>query len=230
MITLGIETSTMTGGAALLDGDRLVAGSTLNVNITHSERLLPGLDRMLRDSGIGTEQIDVVAVSSGPGSFTGLRVGMSMAKGLVFSSRRRLVCVPTLEAFAWRFAGSRYPVCALFDARKKELYGALFVWNDALETFQRAVPEQALSPEGWVEQLLNYDRIMLAGEGARMHAADFRERLGQKAVFAPPHLMSPSAEAVAFLGAKLASQGAFADPAQASPFYLRKSEAELKKK
>ncbi len=230
MITLGIETSTMTGGAALLEDNRLVAESILNVKATHSERLLPGLDRMLRDSGVEISDVDVVAVSSGPGSFTGLRVGMSMAKGLVFASHRRLVCVPTLEAFAWRFPASRHPVCPLFDARKQELYGAVFVWNEACGIFERVVPERALAPGQWIEQLKTFDKVILAGEGARLQMEYFAAALGKRAIFAPAHVMAPSAAAVAFVGAGLARRGAFTDPVAAIPFYLRRSEAELKRK
>lgn len=232
MIILGVETATMNGGAALADDDGLIAELRLNVRTTHSERLLPGLDYLLKQTGIGLDQIDLIAVSHGPGSFTGLRVGIALVKGLAFANGgKRVVAVPTLEAFAWHFPFSLHPVCPLLDARKGELYGGIFHWQG--DAFEREVPETAQTPDKWVDLAKNaldrgHDKIILTGEGAAIYANRFRASLGGHALFAPSSSMSPSPANVALLGAKMAAERFFADPETLVPFYIRKSEAELK--
>lgn len=234
MIILGIETATMTGGAGIVNGSQFIAELRLNVKTTHSERLLPGVDYLLRQSGLELADVDAIAVSVGPGSFTGLRVGLSLAKGMAFATGKPIVAVPTLEAFAWNFPFSRHPVCILFDARKKELYGAVFRWNETGCFFERLVPESVMGPARWAEELKKHEKTVLAGEGAVIYRDALSTALGGEEkgsfCFAPPQKMSPSPSNVAFAGHKLAERGLFvADPAALVPFYIRKSEAELKK-
>ena len=126
MRVLGIDTSSLLGGVAILDNETLLAESRLNVAVAHSERLMGEMDRMLRHSDLTVKDIDVFAVAVGPGSFTGLRVGLSTVKGLVYATGRPMVAVPTLEALAWNVPFCRYQVCPLLDARKGEVYAGLF--------------------------------------------------------------------------------------------------------
>ncbi|MDA8170823.1 MAG: tRNA (adenosine(37)-N6)-threonylcarbamoyltransferase complex dimerization subunit type 1 TsaB [Nitrospiraceae bacterium] len=243
MITLGVETATMQGGVAIADGEgSILAELGLNVRNknTHSERLLPGLQYLLEQTGIEIGEIGLLAVSSGPGSFTGLRVGLGIVKGIAYAfPEKKVVAVPTLEALAWRLPFSLAPVCPLLDARKGELYGGVFMWRD--DGFCRLVPESVLPPDRWVriaadlcgagtckETPQRRDKIILMGEGARIYREQFSAGLGEKAVFAPPEVMSPSAASVAGLGARMAMENRFADPSALVPFYIRKSEAELK--
>ncbi len=233
MIVLAVETATMNGGVALADEDRLIAELRLNVKTTHSERLLPGLDYLLKQADLELGQIDILAVSQGPGSFTGLRVGIALVKGMAFASggAKKVVAVHTLEAFAWHFPFSHIPVCPLLDARKGELYGGIFLWKGG--SFERIVPEAVLSPGKWItmaREVLGqgHDKIILMGEGATIYREEFRSAIGGQALFAPPPLMAPSAANVALVGAQMACKGLFADPETLTPFYIRKSEAELK--
>ncbi|MDA8088142.1 MAG: tRNA (adenosine(37)-N6)-threonylcarbamoyltransferase complex dimerization subunit type 1 TsaB [Nitrospiraceae bacterium] len=233
MIILGVETATMQGGVAIVDPEgTLLAELRLNVRTTHSERLLPALQYLLEQAGLDIGQIDLLAISSGPGSFTGLRVGLGIVKGIAYAfPGKKVVAVPTLEAFAWRLPFSAAPVCPLLDARKGELYGGIFIWRD--DGFRRLAPEAVLSPERWIRTAAELcgpgrDKIILMGEGARIYREQFSAGLGEKALFAPPDAMSPSAACVAFLGARMAMENRFADPSVLAPFYLRKSEAELK--
>ena len=233
MIVLGVETATMNGGVALAGDEGLIAELRMNVRTTHSERLLPGLEYLLKQTGLEFGQIDIFAVSHGPGSFTGLRVGIALVKGMAFASGRRgkIVAVPTLEAFAWHFPFSCLPVCPLLDARRGELYGGIFLWKEG--SFIRAVPDAVLPPRKWIELAKaaldhGHDKIILMGEGATVYKNEFEHSLGGHVLFAPPSAISPSPANVALIGAHMASEGLFADPETLVPYYIRKSEAELK--
>jgi len=126
MLILGIETATMTGGLALLNEERLISEYTLNVRTTHTARLMPALDRVLKDSSVDKSEIGGIAISIGPGSFTGLRIGLATAKGLALGLGVPLVGVPTLDALARNIPFAMYQICPMLDAKKKEVYYSLF--------------------------------------------------------------------------------------------------------
>src|SRR5271157_1812848 len=129
MKLLAIETSTMRGGIAIMDDDTLIAESRMNIKATHSGRIMTEIDTALKGSGLTIDDIDVFGIASGPGSFTGLRVGLSTVKGLSYATGKRVVTVSTLEAFAWNVPFSQYLVCPLLDARKKEVHAGAFRWS-----------------------------------------------------------------------------------------------------
>lgn len=225
MKVLAIETSTMLGGASIMDADRgLVAEVRLNVKATHSERLMGGVDLVLRQAGLQISDIDAFAVSIGPGSFTGLRIGLSTVKGFAYATGRPIVGVPTLEAFAWHFPCSAFPVCVMLDARRHEVYGAVFRWEAG--GFKRVIDETSIRPADLFARLGN--TVILAGEGAILYRDLAMEILGERAVFAAPQHSVPSPSHVAHLGLMKALRGEFADPVRLVPFYIRKSEAEVK--
>lgn len=224
MRVLAVETSTLAGGAALLDGDQLVAEYTLNVASTHSERLLATVDRLLQDAGWTIGEVEGLAVSVGPGSFTGLRIGVSTVKGLAFSLRIPVAAVPTLEALAWALPFSRNPVCPVLDARKGEVYAALFHWEGA--SLVRDWEDQALDPAELCRRLSG--PVTFVGDGIVRYGSLLTERLGSLAAFAPPARRLPSAACVGQLGHARLSSGEVVDPAALCPCYLRPSEAELK--
>lgn len=224
MKLLAIETSTMLGGAAIMDCDTLIAESRINIKVTHSEHIMSEIDHILMRSGLTIRDIDVICISIGPGSFTGLRVGLSTAKGLVYATGCKLVAVPTLEAFAWNIPFSQHQVCPLLDARKKEVYAAIFKWTDS--GFVRAVQEQAVRIDDLLPQISSPTIFM--GEGAVMHRNRIEKKLGNLAIFTAPQSMVPSPSAVALLGIQKAKRGDYEDPLRLVPLYLRKSEAEEK--
>ncbi|HAK88276.1 MAG TPA: tRNA (adenosine(37)-N6)-threonylcarbamoyltransferase complex dimerization subunit type 1 TsaB [Nitrospiraceae bacterium] len=225
MKLLAIETSTMLGGVAIMDGDALITESRLNVKVTHSERLMTGIGYALAQSSLKIEDIDVFAVAIGPGSFTGLRVGLSTVKGLVYATGKRLVSVPTLEAFAWNMPFSGYDVCPLLDARKKEVYAGIFRWAD--DGFVRVMSEQAIKIDALTSSITG--TTIFLGEGALIYKDVIKANLGAKAFFASPQHMVPSPANTAYLGMKKAAAGEFEEPTALAPMYLRKSEAEMKK-
>ena len=248
MRILAIDTSTMLGGIAIMDESLLIAESRLNVRSTHSERLMTEIEHCLKQSGIKISDIDVFAVATGPGSFTGLRIGLSTVKGLSYATGKPIVSVPTLEALAWNFPYSRYPVCTMLDARKTEVYAALFKWEDERNppsppfskggmggfsggTFINLISEASVSPEEFMRSSLlvtDYDKFIFAGEGAVLYRDKIIEVMGEKAVFASPEKTAPSPANVAVLGLKKAKAGEFSEPISLTPMYIRKSEAEVK--
>ncbi|MBA4371614.1 MAG: tRNA (adenosine(37)-N6)-threonylcarbamoyltransferase complex dimerization subunit type 1 TsaB [Thermodesulfovibrio sp.] len=225
MKILAIETSTILGGIAVADAGRgLIAEARLNVKTTHSERLMTVIGQVMEQSGLRLEEIDLFAVASGPGSFTGLRIGLSTAKGLAYATGKPMVTVPTLEAFAWSFAFSRYPVCIMLDARRDEVYTALFRWEG--DTFVREIAETSVKPDELLTRLEG--TVLFAGEGTLVYRDKIVSALGKRAVFAPADRMVPSPASLAVLGLDRAAAGHCTDPFGAAPLYIRRSEAEVK--
>jgi tRNA threonylcarbamoyladenosine biosynthesis protein TsaB len=221
---LAVETATMLGGVAIMDGDKLIAESRLNIKVTHSERLMKEIDRVLHGASIEIDDIDVFGISIGPGSFTGLRVGLSTIKGLVYATSKKLVTAQTLEAMAWNVPFSEYQICPMFDARKKEIYTALFQWSG--DGFSRTLGECTLSID---ELLPKIDMpTLFLGEGAILYKGKIQSSLKDKALFGAPQHMTPSPANVAMLCMKKAEQGEYIDALKAVPAYYRRSEAEVK--
>jgi tRNA threonylcarbamoyladenosine biosynthesis protein TsaB len=234
MKVLAIETSTMLGGIAISDESAgLIAEVRLNVKSTHSERLMTGIDHLLKQSSMTIHDIDFFAVATGPGSFTGLRIGLSTVKGFSFASGKPVVSVPTLEAFAWNVPYCRHLVCTVLDARKKEVYAAVFQWEE--DNFSRLIQEISIKVDRLTEKIrselserLSDKKILFMGEGALIYREEISGIMGDKALFAPSAKMVPSPANVAQLGLKKALKGDYAEPAGLTPFYIRRSEAELK--
>ena len=222
MLVLGIETATWVGGVGLIEDQQVIAEYTWHTGRTHSEMLVPLVRRMMEDARRELADLDGVAVSIGPGSFTGLRIGLSTAKGLCFSLGCPLVAVPTLDALASRMLFSAYPVCCMLDARKKEVYAAIYDTSEGV--LQRQWGPEAIDPDRAAHRLCR--TAVFVGTGATL----YRERilsLANDARFAPGELNAPSAVAVARLGLGALEEGDRVDLAGIEPMYLRSSEAEL---
>ncbi|MDE2058430.1 MAG: tRNA (adenosine(37)-N6)-threonylcarbamoyltransferase complex dimerization subunit type 1 TsaB [candidate division NC10 bacterium] len=225
MLVMGIETSTVQGGVALVSGQGVFCEYTLNVKATYSERLLPLIDRALQDAGITMGQVEGLAVAVGPGSFTGLRIGLSTAKGLAVAGGQPLVGVSTLEAMAWTLPFCAHPVCPILDARKGEIYCALFRHEG--DRLIRLADDAAVAPD----ELLNriHEPTVFLGDGVASYEGLLQSRLKELALFPPLSGRGGRAAAVAELGRRRLLQGHRDDLAQLAPHYLRPSEAELKR-
>ena len=226
MLVLGIETSTKQGGVAIIGADRVVCETVLNVEVTHSERLLPAVDRALDEARTTLEGLGGIAVSIGPGSFTGLRIGLSTAKGLAYATGLPLVGVPTLEAMAWTLPAARWQVCPVLDARKQEVYAALF--RHEPEGLRRVTEDAALPPEDLCRLIRN--PTLFLGDGADAYGALFRERLGDKMLLPPLASRGARPACVAELGRRRLLRGERDEPDSLVPRYLRPSEAELRRR
>lgn len=235
MKILAIETATMLGGVALMDDDLgLVAERRLNVKSTHSERLMPELSGMLELCGVSVSGLDAVAVSIGPGAFTGLRIGLAAAKGLAMSAGIKLVPVPTLEALALCLPLMDRPVCTMLDARRGQVYAALY--NTSGGTPTEIMPPCAIRAGAFASRISgmsgigNAHDVVFIGQGATVYREEITSNFKGKASFAPPNLNVPSPASVAALGLSLLRAGGLPDPIALGPLYIRKSEAELGQK
>jgi tRNA threonylcarbamoyladenosine biosynthesis protein TsaB len=224
MIILGIETATMTGGLALIDEEKLISEYTLNMKTTHSTRLMPALDWILKDASLDKNQINGIAISIGPGSFTGLRIGLATAKGLAMGLNIPLITVPTLDALAYNISYVPYQICPIQDARKKEVYSAIFRYENGIIT--RKSPYQVISPDELIS-LINEKTIML-GDGLNIYGELFREKLGEFAIFANNSQRLPRASVIAELGLAKLKAGEIADLASSEPLYIRRADVEMK--
>ncbi|MGH7311444.1 MAG: tRNA (adenosine(37)-N6)-threonylcarbamoyltransferase complex dimerization subunit type 1 TsaB [Candidatus Rokuibacteriota bacterium] len=217
MRLLAVETSTLAGGVAILEDDRLRGEYILDVSATHSERLLPAIDRVLADAGWSPGDLQGLAVAVGPGSFTGLRIGLSVVKGLALALGVPVVAVPTLDAMAAALPFAALPVCPVLDARKGEVYCCLYRWEGSV--MRRQWDYLALAPATLAARLI--EPVVLLGDGA--HLVDTPH-----ARLAPPHRRVPSPAAVGVLGLARLGHGESVPAAALTPIYLRPSEAELK--
>ncbi|HEY5996894.1 MAG TPA: tRNA (adenosine(37)-N6)-threonylcarbamoyltransferase complex dimerization subunit type 1 TsaB [Candidatus Deferrimicrobiaceae bacterium] len=224
---LAIESATPCGSVALVSDGAVAACAALPAGRQASETFLAAVERLLASSGSDPAKITHVAVSAGPGSFTGLRVGMAAAKGFCFGWGVPIVPVPTLHALALRFPVDGAVVCPVLDARKKEVYAAVFRWGQG--DCARLSEDMAIAPEA-LPSRLPPGNVFFCGEGASSFGALFRERLGGRALFPEPGGGLPCASTVGLLAARRIAEGDVSDPSGVVPAYIRPSEAELKRR
>ncbi|MEK7701487.1 MAG: tRNA (adenosine(37)-N6)-threonylcarbamoyltransferase complex dimerization subunit type 1 TsaB [candidate division NC10 bacterium] len=219
MRVLAVETSTLAGGAAIVDGDRVVGQYLLDVSVTHSERLMVAIDRLLGDAGWAPRDLEGLAVAVGPGSFTGLRIGLSTVKGLALALGIPVAAVPTLDAMAATLPFAALPVCPVLDARKHEVYASLYRWDGS--AMRREWEYLAVAPDELARRLA--EPVILLGDAApTIHAPHAR--------LAPPTHRAPSPACVGLLGHARLGAGETVAAADLVPIYLRPSEAELKRR
>ncbi len=224
MKILSLETATIAGSIAILDDcTGLIGEVRTDVKIVHAERLMPSIEWLLKTSKINIEEIDAFAVSIGPGSFTGLRIGLSTAKGFAYATGKPVVPVPTLDAFARTLPFCSHMICPLLDARKNEVYAALYKWEEGF--LQKILPETAMHPEQLMEEI--NEPVVFMGDGIGKYRDLITNSLKTNAIFAPPSRMSPSATTIAEIAIEKIKQGIVTDPVSLIPFYIRKSEAEV---
>ncbi|TAL12631.1 MAG: tRNA (adenosine(37)-N6)-threonylcarbamoyltransferase complex dimerization subunit type 1 TsaB [Nitrospirae bacterium] len=226
MRLLAIETATPAQSVAVVEGDRLLAELSYEAKGNRGGMLLPTVDQVLKQAGVAAGDLDAVAVSVGPGSFTGLRVGLATAKGLALGSSARLVGVPTLEALAEGYASGDGTVCALLDAYRGEVYMALFKRQG--HTLERLSPDAVLAPEAAVSAVAAVEGpVHLIGNGAARYRERLQAALGSRACMTDEGLRAvPSAAVVARLGLQQLAGGHQPD-AEVALLYLRRAEAEV---
>jgi tRNA threonylcarbamoyl adenosine modification protein YeaZ len=226
MRLLAIETATPAQSVALVEDGRLLAELSYEAQGNRGGVLLPTVDQVLKKAGVAARDLDVVAVSVGPGSFTGLRVGLATAKGLALGAGARLVGVPTLEALAEGYASADATICALLDAYRGEVYMALFRRNgNALE---RLSPDAVLAPGAVASALAVVEGpVHLIGNGAARYREPLEAALGRRVCVSDESLRAaPTAAVVARLGIRQFAGGNKPDE-EVALIYLRRAEAEV---
>ncbi len=223
MFVLGIETSTKTGSVAVVSEKGVVAQYSLNIEVTHSERLMSTIDRVLKDSGTAIGEIDAFAVAIGPGSFTGLRIGLATVKGLALATGKPIAAISTLETLARNLPFAAYPVCPLLDARKHEVYCGLYRFEDAAPV--QVMPESVLPLKELAARIPG--KTLFTGEASVLYRTELEQHLGDRALFAPLSAVLPSAATLAEAGLSLIKNGRQTDPDTLTPLYIRRPEAEV---
>ncbi|NPV92571.1 MAG: tRNA (adenosine(37)-N6)-threonylcarbamoyltransferase complex dimerization subunit type 1 TsaB [Firmicutes bacterium] len=253
MRILGIDSSTLVAGIAVVDETRVILEGFLQTRKMHSERLLPLIDTWLRQAELDLAELDGIAVTIGPGSFTGLRIGIATAKGLAQGAGKPLAGVPTLDAMALNLAGCSGLICPILDARKGEVYTAIYcspapdqVWR--LSEYQAIAPHSLwshLAREVWPGPIEPVDvtgrraepsaplapgrPVTFLGDGVAVYWEEIVRELGSRAYRALPGQNWPRAAQVAFLGLERLRVGGAPSLFEITPAYVRPSEAEVKK-
>ncbi|MCG8473271.1 MAG: tRNA (adenosine(37)-N6)-threonylcarbamoyltransferase complex dimerization subunit type 1 TsaB [Desulfobacterales bacterium] len=222
MRLLAVDTSTQACGVAVVDGQGLLSESLFASRQTHSRHLLSMIDETLARCGLTLSDMEGFAVTCGPGSFTGLRIGMSVVKALAETCGARIAGIPTLEALAFGARNCHVHVLPMLDARKGEVYSGLYA-SDGNGVAEVETP-QAISPEGLLQKIA--EPVLCIGSGASVYRETIVETLGDLAAFSSDHeVLRPSV--VAELGLRCFASGEAVDPAGLVPIYLRKSDAEM---
>ena len=225
MNILALETSAVACSTALCREEELLAQSYQNSGLTHSRTLMPMVDDLLKNCAKTLDDVDVIAVAAGPGSFTGLRIGMATAKGLAWPGDKPCAGVSTLEAMAWGMAHwEGLEICCVMDARRQQVYNARFLARDGRP--QRLCPDRALSLEELAAELKTSRHAqILVGDGAVLCYTTLMEQ-GVDVRLAPPHLRLQSAWGVARAALELARGGQLTTPGGLTIAYHRLSQAE----
>ncbi|MDD5285890.1 MAG: tRNA (adenosine(37)-N6)-threonylcarbamoyltransferase complex dimerization subunit type 1 TsaB [Desulfuromonadaceae bacterium] len=227
MKILVIDTSTSMATVALAVDEKVVAESCFNSDRTLSARLIPEIMRILAITGVAAADIDLFASSIGPGSFTGVRGGVATVQGLALAAGKPCVGFSSLALLAMNFPFSSHPVCSLLDARKSEVYAALFDCSAALPN--PLMNDCVMSPASFFDRLCSATgkHILFAGEGAIKYRELIAERMPDRAIFAPFQLHISRAANATMLALDLFRRGESVEPSALLPVYLRASDAEI---
>ena len=220
MLILAFESTAKAASAALVRDGKLVSQYSQCSGLTHSRTLLPMGEDMLKNAELTLQDVDLIAVAHGPGSFTGVRIGVSMVKGLAWAADKPCVGVSTLEAMAWHGLAAGGLICPVMDARRSQVYNALFRMEDGRPV--RLTEDRPIALTELAEELRAYkERVFLVGDGAELSFRTLSE-LGLPCVLAPENLRMQSAWGVAM--AAMDKEPGSAD--SLLPVYLRLSQAE----
>lgn len=224
MKILALESSAVACSVAVCEDEKLIAQSFQHSGLTHSRTLLPMCGDLLKNCGLTLSEMDVIAVAAGPGSFTGLRIGVAAAKGLAWPEDKPCAGVSTLEAMAWSLAHVEGDICPVMDARRNQVYNARFQAGGGSLT--RLCPDRAISIEELAGELADRKKTqILVGDGAVLCYNELTKR-GLPVELAPPHLRLQSAWGVARGALELARKDGLVTAAALAPVYHRLSQAE----
>ena len=223
MILLSIDTSGPACSAALLADDRLLGEIVINSALTHSETIMPAVDELLSRENLTCADVDLFAVAAGPGSFTGVRIGVCAAKGMAHATGKPCARVNSLDALAAGLPFVPGVVCPILDARREQVYCSAYRWTGAALP-EKILPDAALPLTELLAALPENESITFTGDGVAVHAARIRTLLGERARFAPPHARVLRASSAAYW-ARLDSS-CHMEARLLTPIYLRAPQAE----
>ncbi len=225
MKLLSLETSTKMGSIAITDNTQLLGELQIAIKDTFSEMLLPTIDYVLKSTKTSIQDVDAFALAQGPGSFTSLRIGMSVVKGLALKNKVPIIPIPTLDGLASNLSYSHLLICPLIDARKGEVYTA-FYKKQSNHSLGKLSDDRVIAPEKLIDEI--DEETVFLGDGSILYGDLIREKLREKAHFAPLNLLYPRATAISSLALQVIKEDQV--PPQSDlfrPLYVRPPEAEV---
>lgn len=224
MITLAVDSSAVAASAALVQDEKILGEFYCNTGLTHSQTLMPMIQGLLQSTKMNLKDLDLLAVSAGPGSFTGIRIGVASVKGLAFPLNKPCIGVSTLEAIAYNLAHLNGTICAVMDARCGQVYNAVFQASNG--KLKRITSDRAISAEDLAKECENYAKpLFLVGDGAKLcYNKQWFQPVG--ALLPPEPLIYQRASSVAKAAIVAYTQDKAVSPGTLMPVYLRPAQAE----
>jgi len=225
MRVLAVDTSAGVAAVAVMENGRLLGEYILNHKRTHSQKLMPLIKGLMDNLELKPADIDIYAVSSGPGSFTGLRIGVTTIKALAYAANKPVMGIPTLDALAFNVSPTDSLVCPIMDSRNNQVYTAVYKWE---KNVQVNITEYMGIHVSELVQLIKgkNSRVIFTGDAVEIHRDFLKEELGEMCEFAQESLLLQRASSVALLATIRVSEGKTENCFDLVPFYLRKSQAE----
>ena len=225
MRILALDSSGLVASVAIIEEEQMIAEYTVNYKKTHSQTLLPMLDEIVKMTEMDLDTIDAIAVSGGPGSFTGLRIGSATAKGLGLALKKPLIHIPTLEGMAYNLYGTSSLICPIMDARRNQVYTGLYRFEE--EQFKVVEDQMAVSIDELIEKLNGYgEKVVFLGDGVPVYKEQLKNGMRVPYHFAPSHMNRQRAASVGTLGLQYLERGQIETAMEHEPDYLRVSQAE----
>jgi len=225
MKILALDSSGLVASVAIMTEEDLIGEYTINYKKTHSQTLLPMLDTVVKMVELDLKEIDAIAVAMGPGSFTGLRIGSSTAKGLGLALNKPIIEVPTVDGLAYNFGPTEYVICPLMDAKRNQVYTGLYEFVD--EEFKIIEKQCAIALDDILTKVNTLGRkVIFLGDGVHAYKNQIGEKINVDYIYAPAHLSKQRAGAIGALACKYYKEGKTVSARDHKPEYLRLSQAE----
>ena len=225
MKILAVETSTLVGSIALIEDGQLLTEHQMEIKATYSDTLFPLIDRALQDVSISIHEIDGYAIAIGPGSFTALRIGLTVIKGFALAAGKPMVGIPSLDGLAHNLCFSDLMICPILDARKGEVYTAFYKRENG-PVLKKLTPDRVVDPKILLDEI--DEEVIFLGDGVDVYRDLIKSKLKDNAFFAPLHLKYPKASSIAQLALSKFENNEVMDCNVTSPIYVRMPEAEVK--
>ena len=221
MNILAIDTSSLNATVSVINDEKLLGEFTISNKNTHSQIIMPMLDEMLKFAGLDIDDIDVFATAIGPGSFTGLRIGIATAKALCQGGDKKIIGISSLYGLSENVYEEGKIICPIIDARRGDVYNALYLNGECMQK------DRVINIETLLDELKDSnEKIIFVGDGVLLHKDLLTQKLSEKAEFASPSKIMANASSIANLALKRAKNNDFDDIYKLEPIYLRQSQAE----
>ncbi|MCX8131350.1 MAG: tRNA (adenosine(37)-N6)-threonylcarbamoyltransferase complex dimerization subunit type 1 TsaB [Clostridia bacterium] len=225
MKILAVDTSSSVAAVAVMDNEKLLGEYSINHKKTHSQKLMPMIKELMSSLELLPENIDIYAASSGPGSFTGLRIGVTAVKAVAYAVQKPVISVPTLDAIAYNIPVCESLVCPIMDARNSQVYTALYRRGDG--GHERISDYVGVHISELIEMVRDKHRkVIFAGDAVEIHGEHLKSELKDFCEMAPANLLLQKASSVAYVALLKARRGEMESCFEMVPYYLRKSQAE----